>query len=42
MSRATAEDTDTLQMAPGGGGVVRKIIQERDERPWAEPGHPFS
>lgn len=39
MSRATAEDTDTLQMAPGG---VRKIIQERDERLWAEPGPPFS
>ena len=33
MSGATAEDTDTLQTAPGG---VRKIIQEKDEGPWAE------
>lgn len=39
MSRATAEDTDTLQMAPGG---VRKIIQERDERRRAEPEPLFS
>lgn len=33
MSGATAEDTDTLQTAPGG---VRKIIQEKDESLWAE------